>query len=539
MNIPIKKKLTILSVITITIPLLVLSLIFFMFAGKTIINESTDRTMEKMLLLDQALTLYMEKIKHTVNTIANNPIIYGLDTRELTTYKYNPEWTDMMPLHNSKNEKNIYEYLKLININNPDFGAVYVGTALGKFVMYPPSGRRPYYDPSKRPWYKEAKEKNGRTTITSPFQSSDTNFYVFAVAQYIYFINSQEYGVVSANIELSTLTRILNDLDIGNNYVILTTKDNIILANTKVPESNFKSLDSPDMPDYFHDLINIDRWTQINTGENVYLANRIHSEGTGWYLYTLIDKSKVVAPFRKVFLLMIAIAVLILTVFTPFAVKFSIDSLVPLKKLSDHLLAVAMGNGNLQKKIPLYSSDEIGTTIENFNLFSESLNNMFIKIIDAQQSISSNNSTFSNQMLMASADISKNISSLDNIEKEIHHAETCINNSLKISEEIEQACAAKNDKSKDLNKYAGIIKMEMEQLASYFRSLVSYVYDIKNTTSDINNCIDTTTEYCKSNKDELIAIGKLLSVYKLKNTETKLPDKSRDHPGDKDNKGRN
>jgi len=149
MNIPIKKRLTILSVITITIPLFVLSLIFFIFAGKTIIKESTDRTLEKMLLLDKALTLYMEKIKHTVNTIANNPIIYSLDTRELITYKYNPEWTDMMPLHNSATEKNIYDYLKLININNPDFGAVYVGTASGRFVMYPPSGRRPFYDPSK------------------------------------------------------------------------------------------------------------------------------------------------------------------------------------------------------------------------------------------------------------------------------------------------------------------------------------------------------------------------------------------------------
>ncbi len=81
--------------------------------------------------------------------------------------------------------------------------------------------------------------------------------------------------------------------------------------------------------------------------------------------------------------------------------------------------------------------------------------------------------------------------------------------------------------------------MEMEQLVSYFKSLVSYVYDIRKTTNDINNCIDTTTEYCKSNKDELIAIGKLLSVYKLKNTETKPPDKSRDPSGDKDNKGRN
>ncbi|MCP5515433.1 MAG: methyl-accepting chemotaxis protein [Spirochaetales bacterium] len=536
MNIPIKKRLTILSVITITIPLFVLSLIFFIFAGKTIIKESTDRTMEKMLLLDKALTLYMEKIKHTVNTIANNPIIYSLDTRELITYKYNPEWTDMMPLHNSATEKNIYDYLKLININNPDFGAVYVGTASGRFVMYPPSGRRPFYDPSKRPWYNEAKEKNGRTTITSPFQSSDTNFFVFAVAQYVYFINSQEYGVVSANVELSTLTRILSDLNIGNNYVILSTADNIILANTKEPETSFKNLDSSDLPDLFHKLPKIDSgWTEINTGGNIYLASRILSEGTGWYLYTLIDKSEVVAPFRKVFFLMIAISALILTIFTPFAVKFSIDSLVPLKKLSDHLFSVAQGSGNLQKKIPLYSSDEIGTTIENFNLFSESLNNLFIRITEAEQSISSNNSTFSNQMLLASADITKNISSIDNIEKEIHHAETCISNSLKMSEEIEQA-AGKNEKSRDFSKYAGIIKMEMEQLASYFKSLSSYVYDIKKTTKDINNCIDTTTAYCKSNKDELIAIGKLLSVYKLKNTETKTPDKSGNHSADRDKK---
>ncbi len=527
MNIPIKKRLIVLSVIAITIPLIILSMIFFVFGSNTMIRETTDRSFEKMLLLDQALTLYIEKIKHTVNTIANHPLIVGLDTKKIVTYKYNPDWTDMMPLHNSQTEQEVYEYLRLINQSNPDFGAVYIGTESGKFVMYPPSNRMPYYDPSKRPWYLEAKEKNGRLTTTSPFQSSDTNYFIFAVAKYVYFISSQEYGVVSANIDLTSITKILGHFNIGkNSFVILTKNDNTIIANTREPQTNFKKLDSDDMPDYYHKLCRLEKdWEEITTENNVYLARRMHSLGTEWFLYALIDKGEVIAPFKKVFFLMIILSILVLTVFTPIIIKFSVDSLAPLRKLSDHLFSLANGTETLQKKIPLYSSDEVGKTIENYNLLLESLNTIFSRISEAEQSISSNNASFSNQMLIVSAEISKNISSIDNIEKEIHHAETCINNSIQAAREIEKIAENKEkNNDRDYYKFASIIKLEIEQLGDYFKSLISYIHDIKKTTIDINSCVDKTTDFCRSSKNDLLSIGKILSVYKLKS-----PEESGDH----------
>lgn len=439
MNMPIKKRLVFLSVMTIIIPLITLTSIFFIYAGKTIIRESTDRTMEKMILLDQSLTLYIEKIRHTVSTISNNPIVYGLDTRDIITYKYFPDWTDMNPQYNSQAEKEIYEYLKLIHLSNPDFGSVYLGTETGRFVMYPPSGRRPYYDPSKRPWFIEAKEQNGRITVTSPFQSSDTNYIIFAIAQYMYFIRSQEYGVVAVNIDLSSITKILSHFNMGlNSFVVLTKADNTIIANTKDPQINFKKLDSPSVPRFYGSLKTLEgEWQEVVTDDGVFLASKIPSVGKDWFLYTLIDKNDVIAPFKRIFYLMVLISGLILVIFIPLAAKFSIDSLIPLKKLSDHLAAVAQGNETLQKKIPLYSSDEIGTTIENFNLFLDALNSILTRVIDSEQTISSNNSKFSNQMLIASTDISKNSTSIDNMEKELHHAETCISNTVKAVNEIE------------------------------------------------------------------------------------------------------
>ena len=528
MNLPIKKQLIILAVLSTIIPMILLSILIYIYGNRMAIDKSKEINIDKMFLIDQALTLYIEKTKHTVNTIAHNPLVVDLNTNELVTYRHWSDWSEMKPYQNSKTEQNIYEHMKLIHMNNPDMGSVYIGTDSGKFVMYPPSNRRPFYNPARRPWYIDAEEKNGVITITRPFVSSDKNFHVFAVAKHIYFEKSKEFGVVSANIDLSSITGIMSHFNLGKeSYILVTTEDNQIIVNTKDPLSVFKNLNTDELPAFYKELSKMNySWKNINAEGNTYLVKKMQSLGTNWMLYALVDKKVVLAPFRTAFNALLLCTLLILAVFIPIIIKYLIYLLIPVNRLSNHIYSLAIGDSEaLQKKISLYSAtDEIGKTIENYNLFLESLNNIFLKILGAKQLISSNNSKISNQMLIISANITKNLSLIDNTEKKIVETDTVFRHLLGDIVEIENSVkskAASNRIEEKLNK-------GKDEIDSCLKNITEYIADIKKTSAEMNINIDKSVEYNKSILHESSAIGKTIYVYKLRSPEN--------YSGDKENK---
>ncbi len=507
MRITLQKKLIIISSVSVFIPLMIFATLFYILGGRLLITDFKSKSIENLYLVDQAITLYIEKIKHTVNTIVNTPIVQNLDTNEIVTYKDFDDWTEMVPYKNSETERRVYEYLKLIHLNNPDLGAVYIGTDSGKFVMYPPSHRRPHYNPSERPWYKEVEKMEGQITITSPFKSSDKNYNIFAVARQMHFHKSNETGIVSANIELDTITNIIEQLNIGKTgFVILAKKDNTILANPADPSINFKKLTSSDIDQSYNLLTELgNNWSEIKINQKNYLAKKYYSIGTDWLLYFLITKSEVLSPMKKMLIIMIILSMSVILLFTPLSIKFSLASIKPLKKLNKHLLNLYSGNVELNKRIPIYANDEIGETIENFNLFSEKLNKLFIDMKKTNNLISSNISEFSSEMLIASADIEKTKTAVANTSIILGKIENIIS-------DLENISGTK--KSRELKEGTG-------ELRELFSQLSIYIGDIENASGDINNSLETSIGYCRKNKKILSDISKNISVYKTIGTADK------------------
>ena len=461
-----------------------------------LVNDFKKRSIGNLYLVDQAVTLYIEKIKHTVNTISNYPVVRRLDTKDLHNYKNYTEWTKMAPYKSTDAEKDVYEYLKLIHINNPDLGAVYIGTDSGGFTMHPTSHRRPYYNPSERPWFKEVSEMKGQITITSPFKSSDTNYNIFAVAKQIYFPKSKEYGVVSVNIELKTITNIIEQLHIGETgFVILTKKDNTIIANPADPSINFKNLTSAEIDESYNSLAEIGNdWNEIIINQKKYIVKKNYSVGTEWIFYFLITKAELLEPLNKILGIVIMLCAIVIAVFTPLFVFTTIKSLIPLDKLNKHLLNLYNGSIAINKRIEVDAKDEVGLTISNFNLFSEKLNNLFIDMKNTTDTISKNISEYSHDMLFASTEIEKTNAAVKNIDNII----------LKISDIISQ----------DIKKNE--INILLKNLSAYFEELKEYISDIKSSNNEINSSINTAIEHCSVNNKILKDIRKQVSKYKTR-----------------------
>jgi methyl-accepting chemotaxis protein len=506
MKITLKKRLIIISTVSVLIPLLIFASAFYIMGSKLLVNDFKQRSIENLYLVDQAVNLYIEKIKHTVNTISNIPAVQHLNTNDLRKYQYYSEKTEMTPYKNTAAEKNIYEYLKLVHINNPDLGAVYIGTDSGGFTMHPPSHRRPYYNPSERPWYKEAMELQGQLTITSPFKSSDKNYNIFAVAKQVYFPKNKEFGVVSVNIELDTITNILEQLNIGKTgFVILTKKDNTILANPVDPTINFKNLASPEIDKSYNQLTQLGtNWDEITFNQKKYIAKRYYSVGTDWLFYFLITKSELLQPLNKMLIIMIILSTLIITIFTPLAALSAVKSLIPLEKLNKHLLNLSKGNADLNKRISIYSNDEVGETIDNFNLLSEKLNNLFIDMKKTTDTISANISDYSTDMLIASTEIEK--------------TKIAVQSSDEMLNKISELISSGQEENSLLTGKTGKIKLDklFADLLVYFEDLKEHIEDIKSSYKGINNSIEISIDHCRDNKIILKDIRQKISTYKTR-----------------------
>lgn len=115
------------------------------------------------------------------------------------------------------------------------YDAIYVGYEIDElFHFYPGQKRASVYTPLVREWYYKAKEKPGEVIVTEPYLDADSDQFMISISTAL-LKGSDVYGVVSTDVLLSSISEILQKLDvIGNGYILLISKGGMILTQ---PES--------------------------------------------------------------------------------------------------------------------------------------------------------------------------------------------------------------------------------------------------------------------------------------------------------------
>ena len=131
---------------------------------------------------------------------------------------------------NNASDKDIQNYLAQKIKTNEYTSDVYLGTTDKKMIdgslWVPPAD----YDVSTRVWYKDAISKNG-AIFTEPYLDKVTNKMVVTIAKPVS-RNGQVFGVVSTDIKIDTLTKIVQSAKVGNNsYAYLFDNSNNIIVH--------------------------------------------------------------------------------------------------------------------------------------------------------------------------------------------------------------------------------------------------------------------------------------------------------------------
>ncbi|MCX7951184.1 MAG: cache domain-containing protein, partial [Clostridiales bacterium] len=172
------------------VPIIITSSFTILKFGGVIETKVQELTLqiatEKSAYVDQ----FIEKYQKQIDSIAKNPGTLNL------------------------NVDNFYTFVQSIKESDPSILFAYMGTEDKQMLIYPKTELPQGYDPTSRPWYKEAVANSGKFIVTEPYEHASTKQMVVTVAKAIK-LNNGKTAVISEDINMSTLTEVVSKTKVG------------------------------------------------------------------------------------------------------------------------------------------------------------------------------------------------------------------------------------------------------------------------------------------------------------------------------------
>jgi methyl-accepting chemotaxis protein len=245
----------------------------------------------------------------------------------------------------------------------------------------PAGNRAADYDPRARGWYKAANSAQ-QTIVTEPYIAASSGKLVITVATPVKHQN-QMIGVAGADIDLSSVSAIINSLNFGGHgHAFIVSADGKILIH---PDSKLilKSLAdaypngapkvSPGLKE-----VELDGKTQFISFTHV---NGVPS--ADWYVALVLDKDtalSMLSEFRTSAIIAMVIAVVIIIALLGMLIRVLMQ---PLLTMGRAMHDIAEGEGDLTKRLTIHGHDEFGALGLSFNRFVERIHTSIREVSSA------------------------------------------------------------------------------------------------------------------------------------------------------------
>ncbi|MCU1748952.1 methyl-accepting chemotaxis protein [Pseudomonas sp. 6D_7.1_Bac1] len=262
-----------------------------------------------------------------------------------------------------------------------NFQLSYFGGADGVMFSVPAGNRAADYDPRARGWYKAANSAQ-QTIVTEPYIAASSGKLVITVATPVQHQN-QMIGVAGADIDLSSVSAIINSLNFGGHgHAFIVSSDGKILIH---PDSKLvlKSLAeaypagapkvSPGMKE-----VEVDGKSQFISFTHV---NGVPS--ADWYVALVLDQDtafSMLSEFRTSAIIAMVIAVVIIITLLGMLIRVLMQ---PLLTMGRAMHDIAEGEGDLTKRLTIHGQDEFGALGTSFNRFVERIHTSIREVASA------------------------------------------------------------------------------------------------------------------------------------------------------------
>lgn len=258
---------------------------------------------------------------------------------------------------------------------NSQIQDIYVGLeADGRFIdgtgWIPDAG----WDPRTRSWYKKAMETSG-VILTDPYIDVITGNVVVSPAKVVYFPDGSKRGVMGSDISLVEISKIVNEIKVGENgYALLIDANSMVMAHPIKELVGTKLLENEDKAfvELSEAMLNSESgFTKFAEKGEAKVVSFTTVPLSGWKIGIVQPEAEVYAEMNSTAnkLAMAVVAVLLIMSIVVFLISSSITK--PIEMLNRAAAQVAAGD--LTNKVNIKSKDEVGQLANSFNTMTDNI----------------------------------------------------------------------------------------------------------------------------------------------------------------------
>ena len=397
-----------LRAITIT----VISIIGFISAivGYELYRRNTAQfnefTAQQFFNIEKSIQLFIKNGTSAIQILADHPAVQSADD---TIYSYTAEAKHSgKNTHDGKAEQEISSLFSLIKKHHPEFKEIYMGTKWGGVVGLAAEQLPSDFDPRNRSWYQNAVNANGKSVITKAYRSAD-GVLTFTITQSVTNAKGDLIGCVGLDINLTDLTAFINGIRAGKTgYCMLLQNDGMILADSKHPEFNFKTLKETEIYSFLEieQITDSSMQTIAGTQWKIFL---FPLSDLGWKLVIFVEQNEILSLFYALVKIMAFIGLLMFVIY--FSLAFIASHMLKqyFMRLEDMFGKIAAGD--MTDRIKVKRHDEIGRLMINLNTATEHSQKMLTALkeeVDKMMAIGSNLSSNMEETAATVKEISSN-----------------------------------------------------------------------------------------------------------------------------------
>lgn len=274
--------------------------------------------------------------------------------------------------------------LQGVKDSRKDLTNVYFAGTNKAMIIYPIIELPKDFDPTTRPWYTKAIENKGKVIFTDPYKDTDSHLMVFSIAKAVE-NNGQVVGVVSVDINLTTLSDSLSSIKIGHDgYAFVASSQGVMIAH---PDKTLLGGDIVTTLAYWKNAkVNkegVEDFVYKNASKYaVYTTNEL----TGWKVMGSVPMTELLSDtniLKNVTFLIIIILGIIAVIVSILLSKSITSKLYKLEQIFGKA-----SEGDLSVHVDIKSKDEFGELGNHFNIMINNIGNLIKKVKDTAITIS-------------------------------------------------------------------------------------------------------------------------------------------------------
>jgi len=248
------------------------------------------------------------------------------------------------------------------------------------------------FDPTSRPWYKDAKNQKNNVVLGSPYVDMSTKKLVVTISKAVE-KDGQFVGVIGLDVDLSLLSKELSEVKYGKSdeMSVLDKEGNVIVSSD---ESLIGKQDKDNYTEWNTIANNDEGGLNYKYNDQAYDSYYNTEKISGWKIVLKTPAKEVRSgELSVIFNLLIAVVViLVLIILITRSITYHLTKNITLT--IDTIKEAAKGNLNAHLKVN--GEDEFKDLEENFNIMLENIKNFINKVDESTISVSETSDKLAN-----------------------------------------------------------------------------------------------------------------------------------------------